>query len=72
MNALRTVLPTFAAALLAAGCATTATTVDTSALAASIESIGHWSASAPPSRPGVTAAAADRATSPVVSQAARR
>jgi hypothetical protein len=70
MKALRTFLATVAAAVLAAGCATTP--ADTAALAASIESIGHWSAGAPPARPGAAVADADKSALPVVSQAARR
>lgn len=69
MSFVRTLVSTVAAALLAAACATPA---DTAALAASIESIGQWSASAPPARPGATAAQTDTAQLPVVSQAARR
>jgi len=70
MTLVRTLIPTFAAALLAAGCATTPG--DTAALAASVESIGHWGTHAAPARTQTIAAEADAAQLPVVSQAGRR
>jgi hypothetical protein len=69
MSFVRTLVSNVAVALLAAGCATAA---DTAALATSIESLGQWSASAPPARSSATAAQTDTAQLPVVSQAARR